>query len=45
MVFDQEGIGQKNEAAQKEVVDQKNEKDVPDITFNVDQLGKGNLGG
>jgi hypothetical protein len=40
-----EGIGQEDEAAQEEVVDHKNEKDVTNIMFNMGQFRKGDLSG
>ena len=45
MIFDEEMIGQENKAAQKEVIDHKNEEDVQKVIFYMGQLGESDLGG
>jgi hypothetical protein len=44
MVSDQQVIGQKDKTAQEGVVDDEDEKDVPDIFFDMDELSQGDLG-
>jgi len=45
MISDEEVIGHEDEAAQENIVDRKDEKDVPDIFLNMDELRKGDLSG
>jgi hypothetical protein len=43
VVFDKELIGQQDDAAQEDVVDEKDEKDVSKIFFEVDEFREGDL--
>jgi hypothetical protein len=43
VVFDKELIGQQDDAAQEDVVDQEDEKDIAKIFFKVDEFREGDL--
>jgi hypothetical protein len=43
VVFDKELIGQQDDAAQEDIVDEKDEKDVSKIFFKMDELREGDL--
>jgi hypothetical protein len=43
VVFDKELIGQQDDAAQEDVVDQEDEKDIAKIIFKVDEFREGDL--